>query len=671
MKNKTFLNIFGFIPVFAAFIVPLVVSKNYWYFFSNPKFVTVSLLGLLGCISFFYILFVKRVEIPQLYRNIFIFLGVFTSLLLISSFLGENPPVSLWGTFDRSFGVWAMILSIFAALPILFLSKEDSKIQTILPKTIVISSLLVALATYFGGSGFDIDTFFLNSTLGGGTLGNTTFAGAFLLFGLFFAAILFFQTKGSKKYWWGLSFLFILCSPIFINLWNIGNIITNPISLVGDARAAFIGALGGLVVSILVYLFYSGNQTYKKISSTLILVISAIVVFLFVSLLTEGSLINVLFEKYATGTRFIFWDITTQAIAEKPFLGWGVDTFPIAFQKYFDSNLLVYGEYWVDKPHNYLLEITYSGGFLLLTTYLAGFGSFLMYVLRKMKNQTKDMKIVSSLIFGLLIGYFFQNLFAFDTTSSFLLLFIAIFWFVVKSSENHITIRDKETSIYHQIAPFVGVIVFIIAYYFITFLFVQESKMFQDVSYTPAGQRVALIEKAANSSPAGGVYEQLYVYDRIYDVYQGEIGKQDQFLPQRRAEIEDIINYLQSIDFKNDAEKFRAEGVIAQFANLHSLLDIPSRDQEIIDIGKEYSVRAIISSPNNPLAYSKASQAFLIDNNVIQAMRFADMMVGMNPYIRDGHDLSIRIANLTKNKNLISEKTERARSFIPDYSFGN
>jgi O-antigen ligase len=71
-----------------------------------------------------------------------------------------------------------------------------------------------------------------------------------------------------------------------------------------------------------------------------------------------------------------------KGIAEKPFIGWGQESFNYVFNKYYDPRMYNQ-EQWFDRAHNVFFDWLTAGGILGLGTYLFFFGTLLWYLWRK------------------------------------------------------------------------------------------------------------------------------------------------------------------------------------------------------------------------------------------------------------------------------------------------
>jgi len=122
--------------------------------------------------------------------------------------------------------------------------------------------------------------------------------------------------------------------------------------------------------------------------------------------------------------------MSIQGFKEKPLLGWGQDNFPYVFAKYHDPHM--YGqEPWFDRSHNVFFDWLIAAGALGLLSHLALYG-VAAYLTLKTRGFSKGEK---SLIYGVLIAQFVNNLFIFDNLASYILFFALLAYISVVYAE--------------------------------------------------------------------------------------------------------------------------------------------------------------------------------------------------------------------------------------------
>ncbi|MDI6717429.1 MAG: O-antigen ligase family protein [Patescibacteria group bacterium] len=194
-----------------------------------------------------------------------------------------------------------------------------------------------------------------------------------------------------------------------------------------------IGVILGLSIGILILLFYSVFQTQfiflRKISAGFF---GVCIILLGIFWLTHSDyfwqkipgfkrIASISFQQESIRSRLIAWESGWEAFKEKPILGWGPENFRIAFDKYYNPKILFInttGTHW-DKPHNIVLEYLTATGIIGLLAYLSVFIlAFYTLIKKQIKNKIFFVAII--------IAYFVQNLFIFDTIGTYLMFFLTL-----------------------------------------------------------------------------------------------------------------------------------------------------------------------------------------------------------------------------------------------------
>ncbi|XOB46580.1 MAG: O-antigen ligase family protein [Candidatus Nealsonbacteria bacterium] len=381
---------------------PLIISRSSFFPFVTPKTIYFRVLAEIIFAAFL----ILAIYFPQ-YRpkfnvlsvSIFIFVGV----IILTSFLGINFERSFWSTYERMTGIFTFfhLLAFFVILSSVFKKREDW--DKILSVSIIVGVLLCLYVLVAGGGEI--------SSRGGGTIGNTSFMAAYLLFDIFFALILFFGKKTSGwRIFSGLSlFLLIL------------------VLLTSTARGAIISFLGGMVLFLLGYLILSEKKRLKKtgIFLLLFLVFLGIILLIYQPSFVKNTIKTALKEMKS---RFVVWEKAWKGFLERPIFGWGPENFNVVFTKFFNPCMFLSecgGEIWFDRAHNIILDTLVTTGIVGLLSYLLIFAVSIFGLLRVYLKEKED--IFSFLgMMVLFIVYFFQNLLVFDMISSYTVFFLSL-----------------------------------------------------------------------------------------------------------------------------------------------------------------------------------------------------------------------------------------------------
>ncbi len=144
-------------------------------------------------------------------------------------------------------------------------------------------------------------------------------------------------------------------------------------------------------------------------------------------------------------SRFSAWVISLEAIKERPLLGYGPENFSIAFDKHYDPLLPYINKdwgSWYDKAHNFLFDIAVTVGIPGLIIFISLF-AVLFWKLQRVKYSLNN--IVAHGIQATFLAYFANNIFAFDTFSSYLILFLLIGYSLSLIAENQPTGQSSKS----------------------------------------------------------------------------------------------------------------------------------------------------------------------------------------------------------------------------------
>ncbi|MAF43233.1 MAG: hypothetical protein CMI54_03560 [Parcubacteria group bacterium] len=387
---------------YLVLFAPLIVIRSSYFPFVTPK--TIFFNAIVEIILAAYLILAisyprYRPKLNPLSIAILIFLGV----LVLTSVLGINFSRSFWSTHERMTGLFTFfhLTAFFFILTSTFKKREDW--EKILGASIIVGVLL-SLYVLFSDQ---------ISTRGGGTIGNTSFMAAYLLFDVFFALILFLSRRNlGLQIFSGLSLLVLA-----------------PALLTSGGRGAIFSFYVGLALLVLGYLTFSRSKILKRIALGLVLttVILGVAAFVFQpDFLTTKT--NSLIHEMKP--RFTVWNIALKAFQERPWLGWGPENFHVPFNKYFNPCLFLGecgGEIWFDRAHNIVFDTATSSGILGLLSYFSIFAVAIFGLLKVAKKVENLRNLFLPLgMASLLIIYLIQNGFVFDMINSYLVFFLSL-----------------------------------------------------------------------------------------------------------------------------------------------------------------------------------------------------------------------------------------------------
>ncbi len=333
-------------------------------------------------------------------RSLAILLLSYIGIAVIATLVSDVPFISFVGSYEKGQGL-AMLLHyvLFFGLLLNLFTKTD---RQRLFGTVTISALLVSLYAVLQGLGFDpLNTVWNSSTLNGrvfSTLGHPNYLALWLVITLPLSCAYFFQVFVAKK----------VFGTLVASLSVLFQVLALLLSL---SRAAVIALLLAVVLVAAIYLWFHARKRWVMIA----LALGAL---LTITVFWSGGGEALRFNEAnssSINSRLILWQDTWRMISERPWLGYGLDTYSVFFPR-FKSRELLYLEDWsqnADRAHNFILDTAQSIGIVGLVAFL----SLLIYLSFLGIRGLKDRQSNSGAAFILLVtfwAYLGANLFGFS-----------------------------------------------------------------------------------------------------------------------------------------------------------------------------------------------------------------------------------------------------------------
>jgi len=371
-------------------------------------------------------------------------LGGFFTTVILSTLFSQDVSFSMFGSPTRSGGVLNLLFFfIFSVLLTIFINKNQwEKLFRILFATGFLASAL-AIVQYFNLLKNVFISFESGSTPS--FLGNSTILAMYMIF-LSFLSFTFFIQKQSKKQKLLYGALFLLF--VFT-------------ILISGSRAGYLGLLTGFLYF---FLWYPYPKKYKmlKIVAASLLLLSILVVLLFnffPQLGEKNNILKVIANRVSIqkitmdilGVRLPIWNMTLEAVGDKPILGWGPENFYIGFEKYYNPVPFSHPVLLWDRPHNILLDILVSSGIFSLVLYIAFWVILFWKLGQTKKSQKKDDYYTDNTIKihgvqAMFIGYLIVLFFNFDSFATYVISFFFIgysFYLIYFSKEKIVLLPPK------------------------------------------------------------------------------------------------------------------------------------------------------------------------------------------------------------------------------------
>ena len=387
--------------IYLVLFTPLIINTKFFFPFVAPKTVFFRIVIEIILAAYIFLVVVNRRWRPRI-NALTIAVTLFLATFILTSFTGVNLGRSFWSTNERMTGILTM-LHLFAFFVIL---SSVFKVRKEWERALGVSVVVGVILSLYILLGDEI------STRGGGTIGNTSFMAAYLLFDVFFAIILFLAKKGGWQIFSGLSLAAML-----------------PVLLTSTARGAIFSFFGGLFLLGLGYLAFSGKKMLARVALGIVLVLIILGIF---SVIFQPPVVKneIVVTQTEMKSRFIVWENGWKGFLERPVLGWGPENFIVVFSQHFNSCMFLPecgNEIWFDRVHNIVLDTLVTMGLVGFLSYLAIFITAIYGLLRLTPKIAEKRNIFFPLGLGvLLLVYFFQNLLVFDMINTYLVFFFSL-----------------------------------------------------------------------------------------------------------------------------------------------------------------------------------------------------------------------------------------------------
>ena len=621
---------------------PLILSSRFFFPFVGPK--SLYFMGLVEII-FFAWLFLVIIE-PKFrprFNKILGSLILFLIILIISFAFGVDPSYSFWSKFERVTGI-LMMLHLFAFFLVISSTFREKDWRIIFAISILTGVIIGIIATTSENP----------AMRQGGTLGNDSFLGTYLLFNLFFALYLIF--KNEFRIYSSIGFLIILTS-LFLS----------------GARAAKLSFLGGLVLLFFLWLIFCQKGKLKWVGVSLLsLSIVLALSFIFFAFQPESFVRKGIIEKEVGetfGGRFVVWQKAWESFLEKPILGWGPENFEFAFTKNYHPCMGTSkcgADIWYDRAHNIIFDTLVTSGILGMLAYLGIFISA-FYILWKNYFQKKFNFWLSGTFTALLISYSIQNLTVFDMVSSYMTFFLVL-GFIGSINQETIPSQNYATRPRSKIGSLVKKLISVIILIFFCFSFSKfvikplqtDSYVIETLQTQDFQKRLSLSKKTLETSPVGRYQIRDFFSEQLINLYESETGKT---IPSEllRAEFDFTSQELEK-SIKESPLNFRAYLQLGKTYIVFARFDATklSRAEEVLK-------RAIELSPTNQQAYWALAQIRVYQGDFNEALSLAEKTVELEPKLIQPHLIVIQIAKFMGNEALAKEKAERAIKIDPSW----
>ena len=574
-------------------VAPLVIYTNFAYPHTLPRWILLTTLGFVWSLFLLYKHLTKPIQVKISRVDIAFF--AFVAALTLTSLTGVDFVQSFWGMFERSFGVslWITLFVCYVGLKKIASEKND-RIDKLFITTIFLASawglaqkFLPGFAQTFSGERI------------GGTLGNAIFFGSYLSLGIGSTLFILAQKKDSlTKSWNYFSYTTIILA--FSSL------------LFTQTRGPLLGFIVGTFVALTSFFYL--NSSHKKsflIGATVIAVVA-------------GAFFSRYYQTQTTAqTRFINWTMAWNGFKERPLLGWGPENYRSVVDAHFIPKLSNFSlaETHPDKPHNYFLEILATSGLVGFSAYLVFLSALAYSIISLARSGVLDSKS-AALLFGILAASAVQNMTAFETHGSIIvLLFIA---HKISSFDSKIELKKIYATL------FFGILTLGSAYIFLqgTIPVLRNLTYFSAVKITP--EKNTDIQKYLTKTPFELDYFTAISFKIVGQYWQNPDGYAKLTAPEKNRHAEDLLWLSQTIPVLR--EKHARSGAWGlQLAQSAYQLSILTQTPESHALAQNLYENFLALAPNRQEPRLQLAQLALQKNDLERSISWITEAINLDP----------------------------------------
>lgn len=326
--------------------------------------------------------------------------------LVTATIFSVDPRLSLWGSYDRQFGLltWLAPLALFlAALTALQTPERRHRLAQVLVWSSTFT-ILYGLVQALGADPFAWESDGASVVMG--TLGRSNFLAAYLVM---IIPLTLGELWSANRRW-----------PL------VGLLVAQVVVLtLTRARAAWLGVLAAALTFGLLWIHMNGR---RRLAGRVVLLGTALGVLL-MGLAAFSVLPARLTAAGSSAARLTIWQATAPLLAARPLLGYGPDTMSLVFQEVFPPELVYYqGRHLaVDRAHNLWLDLGMSAGVLGV----AAFGGVLVGVGRRIRGRLHaagdpHRRVADIVLSAAIVGHLVELQLSFETVGT-----AVVFWLLL------------------------------------------------------------------------------------------------------------------------------------------------------------------------------------------------------------------------------------------------
>lgn len=400
MQPKTYLAILKY-GLYASFLSFFFIFSNLLFPYITSKQISFNIL--IEVLTVFWVLLIATYPQYRPKKN-FLTWGILVYFLVValSCIFGVDFNLSFWGNAERMLGLFHLLhfLLFYLILITVMRKKEDWD------RFFDISIATAVLITIYG----------LMKDYPASTIGNAAYVAGLMIFNFFFALWRLLSCKD----WWQRSVYIVAAFLVLVGFFR------------ADISGAQAGLVAGLGVAGIIFFFLQKGKKMKIVGGIVLALLFSALVLLFAyrsNPVFDNTKIGNMLRAFSStnttwNTRLLSWNAAYLDFHNHPILGVGHGNYAHIFDKHFTPKFYEYSpsETYFDRAHNNIVEIVSTSGVLGLLAYLSIFVAAFYYLFKSFK-QKKINAWQLSVLSGLIVAYFVQNLAVFDSMVTYVSLF--------------------------------------------------------------------------------------------------------------------------------------------------------------------------------------------------------------------------------------------------------
>jgi len=341
-------------------------------------------------------------------------------------------------------------------------------------------------------------------------------------------------------------------------------------------------------------------------------------------------------------------------------LGWGVENYNTAYNKYFDASFynLARSQTYFDRAHNIVIELLTTAGVLGLISYLI-LGFFIYYYLYKYYKREPGETVIISSLAGLFLAYFIQNLLVFDTVVTYIAFFLALSYAYSVSRDSDS--EDNQADINLGMAKkFSILIVAILIGYLVVWQNIRPaiSAYYMRAAMNENNKPTYYYQDFSNfvrkSLSYNTIWDAEYIieYTSIFKDFLGEEGVDKQAVSKD-------VSYIVEVGEKYLPHSHNDDKFISQMSGLYEIIYDYAGDISALERAEELIKMAIDLSPNRIYYWHILAQVYEFDGRDEQAIEALNKARDLNPNVADTYwSLALMYSKLNQPEEIIKNVKE-------------